>query len=181
MIAVGWSVFSKLEVYRKLKGYGDLSLSRSGPRNGISRLQENKIKALDLARVLLPLQWQRYGRALRTHDAGADQDPNPRDDWSRCCTGPCMIADMPNQTAGTLSWLIWPVALNGLSREADRLTLGHGAREGRGDLRVAVGQRTSKGACLAVAFASSQRKYLNLNSQCELLRMWPQCRRGQGA
>jgi hypothetical protein len=27
MIAVGWSVFSKLEVYRKLKGYGDLSLS----------------------------------------------------------------------------------------------------------------------------------------------------------
>jgi hypothetical protein len=75
-----------------------------------------------------------------------------------------------------------PFASYGLSREADLLKLVRGGLdEGRADIRVAVGQRTTKGVCPDLAFASSQRKYLNLNSQCELLRMWPQFRRGQGA
>jgi putative hydrolase of the HAD superfamily len=55
MIAAGWSVFSRLELDRKLKGYGDLSLLSELPAkrflvtSGFRRLQESKIKALELA------------------------------------------------------------------------------------------------------------------------------------
>ena len=54
MISAGWSVFSRLEVDRKLKGYGDLPLlselsaKRFLVTSGFRRLQESKIKALQL-------------------------------------------------------------------------------------------------------------------------------------
>jgi putative hydrolase of the HAD superfamily len=54
-IAAGWNVFSRLEVDRKLKGYGDLPLlSDLSPKRFLvtsrfRRLQESKIKALQLA------------------------------------------------------------------------------------------------------------------------------------
>jgi FMN phosphatase YigB (HAD superfamily) len=55
MIAAGFSVFSRLEVDRKLKGYSDLSLlselaaTRYLVTSGFRCMQESKIKALDLA------------------------------------------------------------------------------------------------------------------------------------
>jgi FMN phosphatase YigB (HAD superfamily) len=55
MIAAGRRAFSTLEVDRKLKGYGDLSVLSELPAkrflvtSGFRRLQESKIKALELA------------------------------------------------------------------------------------------------------------------------------------
>jgi FMN phosphatase YigB (HAD superfamily) len=55
MTAAGFSVFSTLEVDRKLSGYGDLSVLSELPArrflvtSGFRRLQESKISALDLA------------------------------------------------------------------------------------------------------------------------------------
>ncbi len=70
MTEAGWRVFGGLEVNRKLHGYGDLSLLSELPANrflvtsGFRRLQESKIRALDLS----PLFTAVYVDAIDEHD-----------------------------------------------------------------------------------------------------------------
>jgi FMN phosphatase YigB (HAD superfamily) len=70
MTEAGWRVFGGLEVNRKLHGYGDLSLLSELPANrflvtsGFRRLQESKIRALDL----IPLFTAVYVDAIDEHD-----------------------------------------------------------------------------------------------------------------
>jgi putative hydrolase of the HAD superfamily len=55
MLAAGWRVFVRLEVKRAMNGYGDLAVQAELPAqrflvtSGFRRLQESKIKALNLA------------------------------------------------------------------------------------------------------------------------------------
>jgi putative hydrolase of the HAD superfamily len=70
MTEAGWRVFSGLEVNRKLHGYGDLSVLSELPANrflvtsGFRRLQESKIRSLDL----VPLFTAIYVDAIDEHD-----------------------------------------------------------------------------------------------------------------
>lgn len=61
MLAAGWRVFTKLEVTRAMHGYGDLAILAQLPAqrflvtSGFRRLQESKIRALQLAPLFTAL------------------------------------------------------------------------------------------------------------------------------